>query len=215
MQLTGRVERETEADCPGAGSLHVVCGCMFAGKTEALLDQIEAWPAARRQVFKHVLDDRYDVARVVSHLGRSCAAIAIESADQLWSRLSEETAYLALDEGHFFDERLPDICRRLVARKTHVLITTLDRDCWYRPFPMIEVLRAMADEVTVKSARCGRCGFPASRTQRLTPIIDGRIVGGAESFEPRCDQCWSPPPGSSDQITRDASNTGPCVQHNS
>ena len=42
--------------------------------------------------------------------------------------------------------------------------------------------------------RCGRCGREATYTQRLTPIIDGNIVGGPESYEPRCRQCWSPPP---------------------
>lgn len=197
------------------GYLHVVCGCMFAGKTEELLDHVFATRPACVKVFKHVIDDRYDARRVVSHRDRSCPAIAIEHAARVYDSIDEATEFVAIDEGHFFDEQLPALCRNLSSRGLKVMITALDRDSWGRPFSMIDSLRASADLVTVKHAWCAACGRRALRTQRLIPIIADGMVGGPEAFEPRCVQCWSPPPVSPVQITRLASNTGPCVQHSS
>lgn len=200
---------------PACARLGVVCGCMFSGKTEALIDRILAWPAERVQVFKHAADDRYHKTRVVSHRRRSCAATPVTQASEVLQLLGKDTAFVAIDEGHFFDAHLPVACRWLAECGVNVVVAALDRDSWGRPFPMIERLGQAAETVTVKSARCGRCGGKATRTQRLTPIVGGRIVGGAESFEPRCPQCWMPPPESPDQITRAASKTGPSVQQSS
>lgn len=200
---------------PTEGRLHLICGCMFAGKTEELLDRVATLPAGQVRVFKHEIDTRYHPTRVVSHGGRSCDAIPICRASELDEHVDDGLEMVALDEGHFFDDDLARVCRRLVERGFSVLVTALDRDCWGHRFPVIERLRAEAHDITVKTARCGRCGRPADCTQRTTPIIHGQIVGGAESFEPRCDQCWTPPPASCDQMIRRASNTGPCVQQSS
>ncbi len=198
-----------------AGTLEVICGCMFAGKTEALIDRVLSHAPHRVQVFKHAADQRYHRSRVVSHRQRSCSATPIAHAAQLIDQIGGDVDLVAVDEGHFFDDRLPDVCAELTDLGIQVVVATLDDDCWSRPFPMIVVLQGMADTVNAKSARCARCGHTGTRTQRLTPIVDGKIVGGAESFEPRCGQCWTPPPVSCAQITRVASNTGPCVQQSS
>ncbi len=188
---------------------------MFAGKTEALIDRVLALPPHRVQVFKHVIDDRYHPTRVVSHRGRSCNATPIIRSTDMLDRLGERVQLAAVDEGHFFDESLPSTCGTLARRGVSVLVTALDIDSWGQSLPVIDTLRAVADVVTVKASSCARCGGHATRTQRLTTIAEPRFVGGPESFEPRCVHCWTPPPGFSDQMTRLASNTGPCVQQSS
>ena len=37
-------------------------------------------------------------------------------------------------------------------------------------------------------------GAVAEPTQRWTPVVEGRIVGGSEACEPRGAACWRPPP---------------------
>lgn len=189
-------------------ALHAIRGCMFAGKTEALIDLVQARPPDQVRVFKHVIDDRYDPRRVVSHRQRSCDATPIRDADAMLTGLNPAVRLVAIDEGHFFDARLTLVCQTLVARGIDVLVTALDRDCWGRPFDVIGALCTVADRVTVKRGACARCGAPSERTQRLIPIVGENLVGGGEAFEPRCLQCWTTPPGS-DHITRRASNTGP------
>lgn len=189
---------------------------MFAGKTERLIDRVRAHPAHRVRVYKHVIDNRYHPTRVVSHNGRSCPAHTIARAAQVQTPGVDDARLelVAVDEGHFFDDDLPDVCAAILRRGIAVVVTALDRDSWGRPFPVIDALCDIADVVNLKSSTCAKCGRRAANTQRLTPVTENRFVGGIESFEPRCDQCWTPPPAPPDQITRDASNTGPCVQHN-
>ena len=101
---------------------------------------------------------------------------------------------MAVDEGHFFDLVLVDVARDLAAQGKDVIITALDRDSWGRPFTVADRLTALADEPVLRSTVCAGCGSTADRTQRLTPIIDGNMVGGPESYEARCRSCWVRPP---------------------
>jgi thymidine kinase len=182
------------------GTLHVVCGCMFAGKTEELISRVHSEPVDQIAVFKHCMDDRYHDTRVVSHGHQSCDAVPVATAAELLKRVRPGLTFVGIDEGHFFDDAFPDVCDRLRKRGMDVLVTTLDNDSWGQPFPMIQRLRALADAVTVKMTRCGRCDGRANRTQRLTPFIEGKIVGGPEAFEPRCESCWTPPPIDGDDL---------------
>ena len=52
------------------GWLEVVCGCMFAGKTEELIRRINRIKYAKKDiiVFKPIIDDRYDKKQVVSKI---------------------------------------------------------------------------------------------------------------------------------------------------
>ncbi len=100
---------------------------------------------------------------------------------------------IAIDEGHFFDEPLVGVVRDLRDRGVSCIITALDRDSWANPFPLIDQLSELADENILLHATCAQCGKEANRTQRLTPITDNNMVGGPESYEPRCRTCWQPP----------------------
>ncbi|HEX5855527.1 MAG TPA: thymidine kinase, partial [Thermoanaerobaculia bacterium] len=56
---------------PGTGSIEVICGSMFSGKSEELIRRLRRAQIARRrvQVFKPKLDDRFSEVEVVSHGG--------------------------------------------------------------------------------------------------------------------------------------------------
>jgi len=178
----------------GRGHLAVICGCMFSGKTTELLRRLAGCRPASALVFKHIIDNRYREDAIVSHGGKAYPATAIAHAHHIIDRIHEDMEIVAVDEAHFFDLSLVEVCRKMSALGKSVIITSLDRDSWGRPFPVAERLRSIANEPIVKRAICARCGAPADRTQRITPIINGDMVGGPESYEPRCKACWKPPP---------------------
>ena len=64
---------------PGVGSIEVICGSMFSGKSEELIRRLTRAQIARRriQVFKPKIDDRYSEVEVVSHGGLRLLAIAV------------------------------------------------------------------------------------------------------------------------------------------
>ncbi len=176
------------------GACSVLAGCMFSGKTTELLRAIARVPPLSVRAFKHVIDRRYSPGSIVSHAGWSRQATSITAPHEIDSYLGHGVQIVALDEAHFFDATLVEVVRGLVARKIHFILTTLDFDSWGRPFPVFNELKAMADSVSIKTGTCSRCGKIADRTQRLTPVVDFDMVGAAESYEPRCQACWTPPP---------------------
>ncbi len=169
---------------------------MFSGKTTELLRRIEQYPPEAVLAVKHPIDTRYSAEKIVSHGGQARFAQVVAEAHEIASRTPAGTRLLAIDEGHFFGEALVGAVSAATAEGIDVLVTALDRDSWGHPFPVAARLVELADEPVIKDAVCARCQARADRTQRLTPIVNGNLVGGPESYEPRCQNCWSPPPES-------------------
>jgi thymidine kinase len=176
------------------GTLTIIIGCMFSGKTTELLGLLSAYPSSSVLAFKHVSDRRYRSDAIVSHAGLARKAVPIASARELLELATGENRIVGIDEVHFFDKQIVDAVRTLMERGCDVLATALDRDSWGRSFPVVDRLVALANTPVTKVAVCAQCGATADHTQRTTPIVGGDMVGGAESFEPRCAACWHPPP---------------------
>ncbi|MGQ9477990.1 MAG: thymidine kinase [Candidatus Bipolaricaulia bacterium] len=194
------------------GSLEVITGPMFSRKTEELLWRLEQVRLAGRKalLFKPVIDTRYAKDAVVTHDGREVKAYLLQPGEESLAKLEEiagaealhEAAVVAFDEGNFFSERLPALCEELVALGKRVIVAGLDLTYAGKPFGPMPTLLALADKVEKRTAICTRCGGFATRTQRLidgkpAPLDDPVIkVGGAESYAPRCRQCYAEERGS-------------------
>jgi thymidine kinase len=178
------------------GSLTVITGSMFSGKTEELIRRLRRALYARRsvQVFKHALETRSDFTEIRSHNGVPHEAGAVSTSEELLERVEETTDVVAVEEAQFFDEGIVDACRRLADSGYEVIVAGLDMDFRGEPFGPMPILLAEADEIVKLRAICARCGRDASRSQRL---IDGRpapasaptiLVGAQETYEARCRQ---------------------------
>jgi thymidine kinase len=176
------------------GSVEVICGSMFSGKTDELIRRLRRAVIARQkvQVFKPAMDIRYAVEKVTSHAGSDFAAIPVEKASDIPSRVDKDATTIAIDEAQFFDEGIIAVVEQLAARKIRVLIGGLDMDFRGEPFGPMPALMARAEHVDKLQAICMVCGEPACRTQRLVngkparyddPVV---IVGAAEMYEARC-----------------------------
>lgn len=183
------------ASAPGQiGSLTVVAGSMFSGKTEDLIRRVRRALYARKsvQVFKHALEDRPGPGEIRSHAGPSASAVAVSSSAELLSSVGPGTDLVAVEETQFFDAGIPDALQSLADAGYEVIAAGLDQDFRGEPFGPMADLLAVADEVVKLRAICHVCGRDASRTQRL---IDGKpapasaptiLVGAAEHYEARC-----------------------------
>ncbi len=176
------------------GKVELIWGCMFSGKTEELLRRVRGVAPDAVILIKHCRDDRYSRTEIVTHREERHVAITVSRAAEIPQQVPPGTKWVGIDEGHFFDSSLPEVCAELAERGCTVVVTALDLDSWGRPFAVVNRLRERADAVWLKRAVCARCGRPADHTQRTAPIVGGNLVGGPEAFEPRCVSCWSPPP---------------------
>jgi thymidine kinase len=102
------------------GSIEVVCGPMFSGKTEELIRRVRRAQIARQkvQIFKPAIDTRYDEKAVVSHSSQSIESEPVEKAVDILLRLKDSTRIVAIDEVQFFDEGVITIVDKLARRGT-------------------------------------------------------------------------------------------------
>jgi thymidine kinase len=177
-----------------AGSIEIVTGSMFSGKTDELIRRLRRATIARQkvQVFKPMIDIRYGLEKVTSHAGTVFSAEPIRKAADILERLLPDTSVVGIDEAQFFDEQIVDVVKNLADSGIRVIVAGLDTDFRGEPFGCIPFLMAIAERVDKLQAICMVCGEPASRTQRLVngapahyddPVV---IVGASEMYEARC-----------------------------
>lgn len=175
------------------GSIEVVCGSMFSGKTEELLRRIKRAKIARRkvQLFKPRVDNRYDAVKVVTHEGINADAVPVSSVEEMLSLVDwKETAVVGIDEAQFFDPSLLTACHKMADGGIRVICAGLDQDYRGEPFGLMPQLLAIAEYVSKLHAVCAVCGGEASRTQRLIAQEGQLFVGGAAAYEARCRTCF-------------------------
>ncbi len=176
------------------GSIEVICGSMFSGKTDELIRRLVRAKIARQkvQVFKPAIDVRYALEKVTSHAGADFAAIPIQKAADIQDKLDADTTVVGIDEAQFMDGEVVDVAQKLAEHGVRVLVAGLDMDFRGEPFGPMPLLMSMAERVDKLHAICMICGDEASRTQRLVngqparyadPVV---IVGAAELYEARC-----------------------------
>lgn len=176
------------------GSLEVITGSMFSGKTDELIRRLRRATIAKQkvQVFKPRLDDRYHSEMVTSHAGGQFEATPIESAEAIPKEVAGDTTVVAIDEAQFFDDMILKVCRDMADEGRRVIVAGLDTDFRGNPFGPVPRLMATAERVDKLHAICMICGKPANRTQRLIDNAPARasdpiiVVGASELYEARC-----------------------------
>lgn len=181
-----------------AGTLEVVCGSMFSGKTEELIRRLRRAQYAKKNVmaFKHSWDNRQSVEYLCSHDGSKLSVTAVEDPLAIPALIAPEVEVVGIDEVQFFTPVVVDIIMDLVARNISVIVAGLDMDFRGQPFGCIAPLLAIAEKVTKLRAICMHCGAEAHFSQRLIngkparyddPVI---MIGAQECYEARCRACF-------------------------
>jgi thymidine kinase len=179
------------------GWIEVICGPMFAGKSEELIRRIKRLEYAKKKtlVFKPSIDNRYSANEVVSHSNLKTKSIAIKESKEILDFVDSSTFAIAVDEVQFLDKDIIYIAQKLALKGIRVILGGLDTDFRGEPFPITASLMTIAEDVLKLTAICVVCGAPATKTQRIIngkpahyadPIIK---VGASEAYEPRCRHC--------------------------
>jgi thymidine kinase len=173
------------------GSIEVICGSMFSGKTEELIRRMKRAQFARQKVeiFKPSIDNRYDAVKVVSHDSNSIHSTPVEASSNILI-LANEVDVVGIDEAQFFDNELPAICNQLANSGIRVIVAGLDMDYLGKPFGPIPALLAIAEHVTKVHAICMRCGNIANHSHRITDDAALVVLGETNNYEPLCRDCF-------------------------
>ncbi len=175
-----------------SGWLEVVCGSMFSGKTEELIRRLRLSLIARQKVvvFNSALDTRYGRNHIISHDRLKIPCLPAKTAREILEKVRPDTQVVGIDEVHFFDPGVVEVCEALADSGRRVIAAGLDQDYRGQPFEVTARLMAVAEFVTKNLAICMSCGNPANRSQRLSATRKRISVGAADKYEARCRRCF-------------------------
>ena len=175
-----------------AGSIEVICGSMFSGKTEELIRRLKRAKFAKQnvQIFKPCIDVRYSEDEVVSHDSHSINSTPISSPEMMLD-IADDVQVVGIDEAQFFDNTIIDVVQTLANRGVRVIIAGLDTDFLGKPFGPMPALMAVAEDIQKVHAICVRCGSPANHSHRLSKSDELVVLGETDIYEPLCRHCFN------------------------
>ena len=185
-------ERDTQGPIRRKGSIEVVCGSMFSGKTEELIRRMKRAKFAKQKVeiFKPAIDTRYSDEDVVSHDHNVIQSTPVDSSQNILL-LADGIDVVGIDEAQFFDMGIVDVCQQLANRGIRVIVAGLDMDYKGVPFGPMPALLAIAEDVYKTHAICVHCGDLAYVSHRLVSSEKRVLLGETESYEPLCRSCYA------------------------
>lgn len=173
------------------GTIEVVTGSMFSGKTEELIRRLKRAKFARQKVeiYKPAMETRYSEDEVISHDENSIRSSPVDNSSNILL-LAGNVDVIGIDEAQFFDKGLVEVVVKLANLGIRVIVAGLDMDFKGMPFGPMPGLMAVADHVTKVHAICVRCGSIAQFSHRFSEKEQVVLLGEKEAYEPLCRSCF-------------------------
>ncbi len=179
--------------------IEVICGPMFAGKTDELLKRLNRASYANIQylVFKPKTDTR-SKDEISSRNNCQKKAISIDKSVDILEYIAKEKIVpqlVTIDEAQFLDNDLYLIANKLADMNIEVIISGLDLDFKGEPFETIKSILPYAEKITKLTAICISCYNNANRSQRMIgnkvastidPVV---VIGDIEQYSAKCRHC--------------------------
>jgi len=184
--------------------IEVICGPMFAGKSEELKRRVNRMRIGGYEVFvvKSVRDKRSDDDLITTHAG------SILKADVILTKLADlgcvldnlkakpestPISVIAIDEAQFFDDVDTEVVA--LADAGYIVITSgCETDFNRKPFKNYHNLFVHAEKIDKLSAVCHYCKGDANYTYCTDSTklnSSGILVGGSEIYEAVCRVCYN------------------------
>jgi thymidine kinase len=173
------------------GTIEVITGSMFSGKTEELIRRLRRarFAGLKVEIFKPTVDNRYSGTMIVSHDDKSIVSTPVENAASILL-LADNVDVVGIDEAQFFDNSVVEVCNKLANSGVRVVVAGLDMDFLGNPFGPMPALLSIAEYITKVHAICMRCGSLAQFSHRKSEESQVVVLGEKDKYEPLCRECY-------------------------
>lgn len=170
--------------------IHVITGCMFAGKTTELLKRLKKVNKTYLLV-KPQIDTRNSSDQLITHSGINAHAITVNKLSDTFGMLSG-IELIAIDEAQFFDSSIICDINYLVSKRIQIIIAGLEKDYLNKSFGSMRQIIDMSTSLTRLKAICGQCGKDAYYSHRITTKNKKQVlIGDADQYEALCKICFT------------------------
>lgn len=176
-----------------SGTIEIICGPMFSGKSDELLKKVMylKYASIKTLIIKPKFDNRFSEDEIVSRSGAKHKAFNASNAEEIQHFLSKQKYQaLVIDEAHFFKSDVFDLVVKKADQGMYIIIAGLDSDFQRRPFGIMPKLIAVAEKVQKLQAICLQCKKFASFTYRKIADHKLNLLGDVDTYEARCRKCW-------------------------
>ena len=171
------------------GSLHIVLGPMFSGKTTHLIDIYKNLTKDGKKVcvINYSGDTRYDEHMLSTHAKIMIPCIQLTELSYFNVVLYD---CILINEGQFFKDLKDSVLRFVEKYKKDVYVVGLDGDYCRSKFGSILDLIPYCDSVVKLNAKCTKCGKNAIFTNRISNETQQFLIGSSEMYKPSCRECF-------------------------
>ena len=172
------------------GTLTMIVGCMFAGKTTRLIEYANhclSQDKANGLIVKHASDTRYtSTSNLQTHSKTTIPCFCLNNLQLIIdSDDYKQCRYVFIDEGQFFPDLLKSTMHMVEEHGKHVYIAALETDYKREQFYQVCMLCSLAEHVERLQAKCSYCLRKAIFSQKKD-WNDMNHIGGEELYESVC-----------------------------
>lgn len=173
-----------------SGSIQVIFGPMFSGKTTELIRRLKRYQVANHKclIIKYANDTRYVNNGLSTHDKQTLPAVAAIHLTEL-TKLALEYSVIGIDEGQFFPDTV-EFCEDMANFGKIVIVAALDGTYQRKPFGNILQLVPLAEHVIKLTAVCMNCYKEAAYTKRKGSETAVEVIGGADKYMAVCRSCY-------------------------
>lgn len=167
----------------------IYTGCMFAGKTTALIYEYEKAVEAGKSVvcLKPALDTRYANDAIVTHDGKRVEAIPVATLSDVKGLRAD---VIIIDELQFYPIGITSRVKNWLRTGATVVVAGLDLDARGLPFENMERLLPYATDVFKLKADCAYCGDVATRSIKTAGDNSRIDLGNDDKYKAVCLNCF-------------------------
>ena len=174
-------------------SINLITGCMFSGKTSALIKIAKNCKKDNLKVviINYIYDTRYSNSdKITTHDGISmdCKTCGKDLIDILIKSSVLTADVICINEGQFFDN-LVEFCNIYASLGKEIYVCGLDGDFQRNLFGDLLKLVPLCDNIVKLRSNCDKCNNEASFSHRLTNESK-QVVIGNNNYVPLCRTCY-------------------------
>jgi thymidine kinase len=165
-----------------SGSLNLIIGPMYSGKTSTLIIRYNRHTIARRKciMIKYKHDTRYDDKMIVSHNGIKVQAISCEELLNV-DHIVKEYDVICIDEVQFYKDA-HIFCDKWANEGLIVEACGLNGTFERKPFNVISLLIPKCNDITYMKSICVETSGEAYYSKRNTNDTEVEVIGGVDMY---------------------------------
>lgn len=176
------------------GSLELIIGPMYAGKSTELIKKIKIYEILEKNILivNHSINNRYGTKGISTHdkltFDNSINIEYLEDLEKNFNLHFQKSEIIIIEELQFFKDAFQKITEWIDKYNKKVIAAGLVSDYKKKPFGDVLSLIPHAEEVIKLNALCKRCkdGTKACFTKRIINNNNKVMVGSDEYYEAVC-----------------------------